>query len=399
MYNKYIIGKIPAYNHAILPDLSYQQDKYLNRLVNNMSIIELEPTSYKITASGIISNLVTDFETSIGNMGTQINNGLATITNSYSEVNADGSQKDLISNAVDVSSATLTAIKNISNSLLSELKFEQKSNKEQWMECLSFSNIALNSNIIPISQDVKNAAANGFIIQGTNDSTFNETISNEYGPNFFQEAVEKIGNKLRDNNLVNLTMLGLQAYKSFDSSVGREVMSKISEFGPLSVLTGMVQGVRISFPQSWKNSDYNSSMNIMLKLVSPSGDSESINRYIKEPLEVLLRAAAPVSYKGLMYGYPQIWQIKAHGIMKFKFASITAITITRGGNDTIFNKYEEPCNVDVRIMITPINPGFSQGPGEEYFPTTTPFDINESISSYKKEYGEQKINTYKTISI
>jgi hypothetical protein len=133
-------------------------------------------------------------------------------------------------------------------------------------------------------------------------------------------------------------------------------------------------------PKVWKNSDYNSSMNIMVKLISPSGDTESIRKYIKEPLEILMRAGAPVTFDGVMAGYPMIWEVRAHGLAHFKLGAISALTITRGGNDTVFNKYDEPLNIDVRVMITPVNDGFAQGYMKDYS-MTDPSDVSYSLSS------------------
>jgi hypothetical protein len=167
-------------------------------------------------------------------------------------------------------------------------------------------------------------------------------------------------------------------YKSYTSDAGISMLAIQGKFGLLGALSGLVQGVKIELPKVWSNTDYSSTLNLNIKLVSPSGDPDSIQQYIKDPLEILLRAAAPVTFDGLTYGYPMIWNVNAYGIMHIKYGIINAINITRGGVETIYNKYDEPLNVDVRLVIVPINDGFAQGKMKDYS-MTDPSDIIFSI--------------------
>ena len=48
-----------------------------------------------------------------------------------------------------------------------------------------------------------------------------------------------------------------------------------------------------------------------------------------------------------------------------KLAGITALSISRGGPDTIFNRFNQPTNIDVRLVVEPVVAGFA-----------TPMDIN-----------------------
>ena len=81
--------------------------------------------------------------------------------------------------------------------------------------------------------------------------------------------------------------------------------------------------------------------------------------FIVRPLKLLLLAASPVTFDGITYGYPPLWQVEAKGMASMKLAGITAISLSRGGPDTVFNRYNQPTNIDVRIVVEPVIQGFA----------------------------------------
>jgi hypothetical protein len=383
--SKYIIGKIPGYNNSILPSNDPDKKLYYNRLINNLNTIELTPVSYKLNfdselGAWIIDTLQTVATTMVDGQENTSTNALNT---KYNEAATN------IANFINTASqqSITDTLTKLTNSVFGGLSVNTYDANKIWHEMLYW-NTGATKEILGGTRDSKGAIlkaidssiSSGFTILGVNDSTFNEVISNEYGTNSFQEIASQMGEKIKNNTLGSLAAAGSSLYRSYDTSAGLNLLSTTGNLGLLGALADVVQGIKISLPQVWKGGDYNSSLNIIIKLISPSGDQKSVQQYIKTPLEILLRAASPVTYNGISYGYPMIWKVKAHGIMTLKLAAITAMTITRGGNDTVYNKYDEPLNVDVRLMITPINPGFAQGPLGDYT-MTDPTDIMNSLSS------------------
>lgn len=387
---KYIVGKIPGYNTGILPNRSGKTDiksseLYTNRLLNNLNTIEFTPIAYSLDFTGVIPKILDD----MANMDFK-----AIKDDIISEADALGkiigttgiTQED---SAKDLGTKVVNTVAAITKSVLGTVTVSRRRSSAAWIQLLNLG--ILNSNNTAGRANLYEALYDGFTVLGTNDSTFNETISNEYGTNKFQQAAEDIASKVKESALGAAASLVGNFYRSYDSANGLAALNTVGKFGLLGAMSGLFQGVKIQLPQVWNNSDYNSSLNIMIRLISPSGDSNSIKKYIKDPLEVLIRAAAPITLDGVMSGYPMIWDVKAHGVMHLKLATITALTITRGGNDTVFNKYDEPLNVDVRLMITPINPGFAQGPMCDYS-MTDPTDIITSLSSAYLPRPEEAIN-------
>lgn len=397
---KYIIGKIPGYNKSILPVIdttsapgANKQELYTNRLLNNLNTIEFTPTSYKLKFDGDIAALVSLLYDASTNAAS--GEGVGTATNPFLQQLSDTANTALntLSTAADKTTAATnvaaavdsisTAVKNLSTQLLGKtIRVNRAVNTANWLMMLKYGICTREK-----TKSLSELLSHGFIVLGTNDSSFNEHLSNTYGINKFQEAAGEIGNKLKETPLGMVGSL-MGYWKSMDSNAGLAGLQVQGKFGLLGALSGLVQGVKIELPQVWQNADYNSSLNIILKLISPSGDSKSIQRYIKDPLEILLRATAPVTFDGITFGYPMIWDVRAHGIMHMKLAAITALSITRGGNDTVFNKFEEPLNIDVRLMITPINPGFAQGPMADYS-MTDPTDVLYSISSTHEQRNHE----------
>jgi hypothetical protein len=373
--NKYIIGKMPGYNNSILPSDSNEANLYTNRLLKNLSMIEFIPTGYKMNASGLLEDLV--------NIGKSLTDGKDDTTGpAISKAATDIT--DLIKNLYDAIANSAAGEGSWSQKTADAIKaLETASTDVAGLTVTSFKATNQWSYLLRLGHTLKNgqnyaALTDGFVVLGTNDGTANEVISNHTEKNKIQAYAEGIGNSISQSTLGQTASMLSGMYKSYTSDAGLSMLAVQGKFGLLGALSGLVQGVKIELPKIWSNTDYSSTLNLNIKLVSPSGDAASVQQYIKDPLEILLRAAAPVTFDGLTYGYPMIWNVNAYGIMHIKYGIINAINITRGGVETIYNKYEEPLNVDVRLVIVPINEGFAQGKMKDYS-MTDPSDIIFSI--------------------
>jgi hypothetical protein len=371
---KYVIGKMPGYNDSILPEPN-KAGLYTNRLLKNLSMIEFIPTGYKMNAGGLLGDLV--------DIGKTLTDGKDNTTEqAISKTITDLTERiknlyDALANSVEGNESWTQKFSNSIDEL------EKDASKSVSLTVTSFKATNQWSYLLKLGRTLKdtpnyNALVNGFMVFGTTDGTANEVISNHTEKNKIQAYAEGIGNSISQSSFGQAAGLLTGMYKSYTSDAGISMLAIQGKFGLLGALSGLVQGVKIELPKVWSNTDYSSTLNLNIKLVSPSGDPNSIQQYIKDPLEILLRAAAPVTFDGLTYGYPMIWNVNAYGIMHIKYGIINAINITRGGVETIYNKYDEPLNVDVRLVIVPINDGFAQGKMKDYS-MTDPSDIIFSI--------------------
>ena len=69
------------------------------------------------------------------------------------------------------------------------------------------------------------------------------------------------------------------------------------------------------------------------------GHIDDISKYILRPLRILTLACSPVTFDGASFGYPPIWKVETEGLSTSNLSAITAMTISRGGQDTMFNRY------------------------------------------------------------
>jgi len=215
----------------------------------------------------------------------------------------------------------------------------------------------------------------GVRLVASNDTVFNESISNQFD----------------ENNIIDdLTQLGTSAASKFGrlgkavemlANGGTEAASKVASGiikmdyeqafrilgsdtlnggGMLSdLIKRKALGLTLATPHIFQKNEYQNSITVFIKLTSPTGDKADIEKYIINPLNLCLILAAPLSYDGLTYGVPFIWNIKSYGNVDFSVGAISAITITRGSMETIYNDELLPMSVDVRMTISSLSNNFS----------------------------------------
>jgi hypothetical protein len=215
----------------------------------------------------------------------------------------------------------------------------------------------------------------------TDDTSVTENFTNDYGDNMIQSAISQIsgiGQQLRDyanatgTDLPDLIKNSINSTsKTAASGVGKtaglvgasEETSKAIE----SYLAGtlhtaaelIIAGKSISLPKVWKNSSYNPAVSFTVKLVSPYGHPDAINRYIIEPLLYILILTAPRTNDGLSYGLPRPVRIRAYGLSNINMGMIQNVLINRGSGLSMFNQYKQPLSIDVVITVSPLTDGFA----------------------------------------
>jgi len=191
----------------------------------------------------------------------------------------------------------------------------------------------------------------------SNDSSINESISNTYEDSFIADTANKMSESSWFKSIKSGTKMADSVYDS------HAIQSKISDLTKGNSTADMaslfLKGFRIAIPKIWANTNYNSSLALTIKLNSPAGDPEAVNKLVLEPLRYLISLAAPITKTGIFYGQPYVFNVKASGLMHFKLAAISNIIVTRGGADTVFNKYSQPLSVEVRLTVVPLVNGYA----------------------------------------
>lgn len=168
-----------------------------------------------------------------------------------------------------------------------------------------------------------------------------------------------------------------------DTLLGNEDEELRKQFEQLgsSIGQAIALGQKFSLPKVWSDSNYTPNLNAVVKLVSPYGHPDAIKEFIIKPLMYLLIIASSRTRDGISYRAAPKLSIKSYGVANFPLASISGITVRRGGADTSFNIYRQPLSVDVSLTFQTLVNGFAafDEPGNE--PNNLLFEDSNKIVS------------------
>ena len=138
-------------------------------------------------------------------------------------------------------------------------------------------------------------------------------------------------------------------------------------------------GNKLSLPKVWSDSSYSPNFTAVVKLVSPYGHPDAIREFIIKPLMYLMILASARSRDKISYGQGPKLTVKAYGITHLPLATISGLSLRKGGGDTSYNIYRQPLSIDVSLTFQSLIPGFAV----EESPSTNnrfrDFQINENM--------------------
>ena len=344
-YNKHIqiqnnninipIGILPGYNSKIDSGFKFTED-----LIHNFTFIDLAPVSYYLSFTEKFLEIFTNTDISADYklIKSNLRNFALDVNNLYKyNSKANNTVQTLISESLEISLPNL------------------------------FKNL-----------DIKNKKTI-FRFIGSQDSVFSETLQNRFGDN---NILENISQYTSVSNMVKSTLLKMQGSDSkkakvlgagaagilnvvqnlpkFNYAGGLQLMQSISSSSDIkSLLFKDFLGLQVSLPRVFQSSSYQDSLNVFIKLTSPTGAEEDIRTYILTPLIMLMIISAPFSFDGLTYGLPPIFEINSYGNTKQSVGVIDVITITRGSMETTYNDKFNPLSIDVRLTLSSLNHHFA----------------------------------------
>ena len=207
------------------------------------------------------------------------------------------------------------------------------------------------------------------------DSLPTESFTNEYGDTFISKVGDFISEAASDLSQISggrtLPAIAENTVAALSGStnslikgigeLGGESLKTIGELGSLagqkvpglsaaaSWAGKLLAGQRIDFPAVWKNSVFQPTYGITIKLYNPNpGDNESTHKYILGPLTAILLLALPYGMSET-YSWPFFCKVNAPGLFTLPAAGISNITITKGGDQGLVAFNQRLGAVDVRI--------------------------------------------------
>jgi hypothetical protein len=128
-----------------------------------------------------------------------------------------------------------------------------------------------------------------------------------------------------------------------------------SQGGIANVLSRLVAGERVDFPQIWKSSNHVPQYSMTIRLYNPyPGSIRATRRFIVAPLALLMTLCVPLSaLETNTYSWPFfVQEAKVPGLWDLTPAIITNLTIVKGGDQQQIALNQRMGIVDVRLDIS-----------------------------------------------
>ena len=122
--------------------------------------------------------------------------------------------------------------------------------------------------------------------------------------------------------------------------------------GGAGIAASMVMGSRMDFPMLWKNSSFEPSYSMTIRLYNPNpGNKDTTNKYIIGPIAAIMLLGIPQASEKteILYSWPFLHRIYSPGIFDLEPAYISNITIVKGGDQQQIAFTQKLSMVDVRI--------------------------------------------------
>jgi hypothetical protein len=159
---------------------------------------------------------------------------------------------------------------------------------------------------------------------------------------------EEISNKVKTSGNFQKTV---DAMKGVKEGWGGDAMQLAEDL--------IFKGRQLSLPKIYTGTTYTPSFQGQIKLVSPYGSPKAIQKHILEPLVYFLLLVSPDTSDGVSFGGYTFLKVKGYGICDISLGYLTNLTITRGGGESVSNKYGQPLSVTVGFNIASAFDGFA----------------------------------------
>ncbi len=223
------------------------------------------------------------------------------------------------------------------------------------------------------------------------DSFPSDTFTNEYSESFLNRVTEVASDAA--GQLVQMTgersaldvvskietalnQSGGLAGGMLGSAIGGakkagSMIAQIPSFGKFAksgvdLVSKVMGGARVDFPQIWKNSGFGPSYSITCRLYNPSpGSKEYTEKYIIGPIAALLCMSLPQTDDGHTYSWPFLHKIRCRGMFSLPAAYIGNVTVIKGGDQQQIAWNQRLGIVDIRIDFGGLYSSMLAGTGDD----------------------------------
>lgn len=198
--------------------------------------------------------------------------------------------------------------------------------------------------------DSKKSSVNDGMSNTTGESILASKMGT--GSDIAKEALFLFGKGFQDKSIIDTSKQNYQAAVSKvmntltkNSTLAQQTTDRISDH-----VTTLINGGNIAFPELWKDSQYNKSYDIVIPLVSPYGDFESIYNYIYVPVAHLIGISYPRQLGANGYINPPLIRGFCKGLCNCTMGIIDGITFKKASQEG-WSKDGLPTEVEVTLSI------------------------------------------------
>lgn len=236
---------------------------------------------------------------------------------------------------------------------------------------------------------------------GTGGSVKNasRTLANTYQTavgmqNFLSDTFTnmKAGFNSSGNTIVRLVKAAIGAAKDVVKLNTQE------DFGAYIQSFATTNGMRVMFPELWRDSSYSKAINMNFNFVSPYGDPLSIFQYVYVPFAALLCFTLPRQADSNGYVSPFFVRADIPGLITSDLALISDMSWTRGGDQGLFTKDGLPRAISGTFTIYDLYPYLAMTKRLSYLsanPSYTVFlDGMAGLHALAKDDSEAALSDY-----
>ena len=200
---------------------------------------------------------------------------------------------------------------------------------------------------IPFYIDAKASSFSDGVSTSIDDSLLESTMGK--GSDLAKEALFLFGKSYDSDELKQASL------ENYEEAVQSVIKSLTDDDGKLQKRLSdhantLFAGGNIAFPKIWKDTTYNKSYDVVIKLVSPYGDIESFFLYILVPMFHLITLAYPKQVGANGYSSPYLVRVFTKGWFNCTMGIIDSISIKRASNDG-WSVHGFPTEVEINLSI------------------------------------------------
>lgn len=206
------------------------------------------------------------------------------------------------------------------------------------------------------------------------DFTASESVNNNYSESALQSANDMASSLVKEyaymanGNMDNFTGMIKNNLNGMDKGLGDKLAGFANSFNSMTgagdtisklqkssgTVGALMSGFRVDLPKIWKNTQNEKIYTLKIQLSSAVDDEQAMTDRILTPYAILLALASPRSNNSYLYQWPFVVSLKIKGIVNIPLGAITAMQITKPGEQGMVSHKAKMLSMTITLSIAPL---------------------------------------------